>query len=189
MRGRARGIGRGAMPRRIVERRIHQHASALSGEGPRGKCRAIALDIEHDARRRDRIRRGVAARKFASAASISTSTSSMPATRRATASPPHRRRRRNHHAIARRAAWRPPAAWRRGRRDGRISIVAAQLSAEKGILGDSRRGSVIGPQFVGKPGIGQELARLAIVLSWTRMRRGSTPSEPSMMLMFWSSTR
>ena len=46
----------------------------------------------------------------------------------------------------------------------RFHLPQAQLAAEKRILGDFEPGSVIGTQFMREARVGQQLARLAIVV-------------------------
>ncbi len=65
MGGFARAVRRGAVPRGIVERRIHQHDIGAVGDKTRGgKGGGFGCDIEHDHLRVNRIGGRIAARQF-----------------------------------------------------------------------------------------------------------------------------
>ena len=127
------------MPRRIVERRIHQHDIGAVGRQPgRGKGIGAGGHVKHDAIGRNRVGAGVAARKFGERRidldQHELDSGHAPGQRKAGGADTGAK---INHAIAR------ARRRRRGQQHGivagavtRFRLPQAQLSAKKGVLGE-----------------------------------------------------
>ena len=153
----------------IVERRIHQHdvdaVRAKTGGGERFR----ASRQRPASRPRPRCH-STPRWRDASAASRRIDLDQHQIDARLRAAPPPGRRRRHRHRNRRHVrppAPRspPPAAWRRVRRGGRITGCRNRSRPPRNASSvTSSRRSVIGPQFMGQPGIGEKLPRLAVIV-------------------------
>ena len=161
------------MPRGIVERRIHQDdVGAVGVKSDGGERGGGGRHIQHDGIGRDRIGGGIFARQRRQTGidldQHELDPGDAPGDREAGGADAGAE---FNHAIVR-------TSRRRGRQQhgvmagavARSRLAQAQLPAEKCILGEFvsadfwQLGSVIGPQFVGEPGIAEDLPRLAVIV-------------------------